>query len=866
MEVVQNFNKEMKSLLDHRPPVSRQKMSMITKSAIRGIKFYKHIVQSVEKFIQKCSPDYKVPGLYVMDAIIRQSRHQYGAERDVFAPRFLKNLLPTFQQLFRCDEKDRPLVVRVLNLWLKNETFPPEVIQSLLSLADNPEDANLLALAQAQVSVAINNQATASSSGGNSARRLKRPHHHHGHHHGHRQRQHSSQDFVDNNDNPIGAGVAMETMPVGDGEFDYVGDNSNEPSAAEQASIAMPQGGIISSVAELLQKFQDSDDVRDQINQLQSLQEKILQQSSMLSQQQMIDPEILAQLQVLLKELTKTARAAFERDQEAQRAKDVVAYDYGDESDSDDNAGSNGLQRQQRSKLNAAYPATSGGVDQNFLDQLQQMTDMLEQTRVLQEQLQSAMMQQQLEEAEQQQQQQHEEQFYQQQQTARQRLSYEEGEIDEEALAKAAVPAASSINKLSNYNDYGIDNSAPEGSAAVEETGADRSRHGHSHGHSHHSTRHPARSPATATTSSRRRRRSHSGGGRGESSERRRKERKRKSLPRLRNGRLSIVSATIFIGKLQKSTTEARLRSLLEEYGQVQALVLISSRGCGFVVYSKRKHAAKAIDKLRSTRLDGASLRVAWAPNKGIKDSELKEYWDEEEGCTYIPYEKFPRDQSWRELLQGGAFIDQDSVPIELIDLLRDPDPPDAADQPLAPPPPPPPAANRERHCSASFEPAATAATSTAAAATSAASNDAAEFSCVHPPPPMPPTVSSTLTSSTSAAADPAPPPAIVSPTAAVAASKQPPQRTTLLPMPPPPPSTQPPQQPPQQPHQHVRTPIPPPRPRPPQGFFRGGIGGGGGGIGSGILRPPLMPPQALFPPRGGGIGAWRGGIRRGGL
>lgn len=36
-----------------KPPISKAKMTAITKAAIRAIKFYKHVVQSVEKFIQK---------------------------------------------------------------------------------------------------------------------------------------------------------------------------------------------------------------------------------------------------------------------------------------------------------------------------------------------------------------------------------------------------------------------------------------------------------------------------------------------------------------------------------------------------------------------------------------------------------------------------------------------------------------------------------------------------------------------------------------------------------------------------------------------------------------------------------------------
>ena len=113
-----------------------------------------------------------------MDSIIRQSRHQFGPEKDVFAPRFTKNINKTFTNLFKCDKSDRvrmmcvhmlvpskstslplsfylslslflspsfspPLsfslylqgkIVRVLNLWQKNGIYAPDVIQPLLGL------------------------------------------------------------------------------------------------------------------------------------------------------------------------------------------------------------------------------------------------------------------------------------------------------------------------------------------------------------------------------------------------------------------------------------------------------------------------------------------------------------------------------------------------------------------------------------------------------------------------------------------------------------------------------------------------------------------------------------------------------------
>ena len=136
MEAVQAFNQEMTSLYEVKPPISKAKMTSITKSAIRAIKFYKHVVQSVEKFIQKCKTEYKIPGLYVIDSIVRQSRHQFGAEKDVFAPRFAKNSMITFYHLYKCSEEEKSKVIRVLNLWQKNNVFPSDAIQPLFDMAN----------------------------------------------------------------------------------------------------------------------------------------------------------------------------------------------------------------------------------------------------------------------------------------------------------------------------------------------------------------------------------------------------------------------------------------------------------------------------------------------------------------------------------------------------------------------------------------------------------------------------------------------------------------------------------------------------------------------------------------------------------
>lgn len=44
---------QLSALYDVKPPISKAKMTSITRGAIKALKFYKHVVQSVEKFIQK---------------------------------------------------------------------------------------------------------------------------------------------------------------------------------------------------------------------------------------------------------------------------------------------------------------------------------------------------------------------------------------------------------------------------------------------------------------------------------------------------------------------------------------------------------------------------------------------------------------------------------------------------------------------------------------------------------------------------------------------------------------------------------------------------------------------------------------------
>ncbi|CAF1420059.1 unnamed protein product [Adineta ricciae] len=131
---VKEFCHELHSILDSRPSISKAKMMSITKAALKAMKYYKHIVMNVEKFITKCKPEYKIPGLYVIDSIIRQSRHQYGIDKDVYGPRFAKNILSTLHQVNKCSSDERPKITRVLNLWEKNAIFSTDLIRQLFEV------------------------------------------------------------------------------------------------------------------------------------------------------------------------------------------------------------------------------------------------------------------------------------------------------------------------------------------------------------------------------------------------------------------------------------------------------------------------------------------------------------------------------------------------------------------------------------------------------------------------------------------------------------------------------------------------------------------------------------------------------------
>ncbi len=70
-------------------------------------------------------------------------------------------------------------------------------------------------------------------------------------------------------------------------------------------------------------------------------------------------------------------------------------------------------------------------------------------------------------------------------------------------------------------------------------------------------------------------------------------------------------------------------------------------------------------------RLEGNLIKVAWATSKGInKDRILKQYWNVEVGCAYVPWPElkpFVNFVNWAE----GGLVDEESIPPEYFSIYK---------------------------------------------------------------------------------------------------------------------------------------------------------------------------------------------------
>lgn len=117
-------------------------MTSIVGAAVRASKFYKHVVKLVEELIFKCTAKFKLPGLFIVDAILRQSKLS-SRDRDLYGPRFMRNIDAVFSALSQCLPEDKPMILRVLQLWREKCVYPEDLIKVLQDLVSNPDSPDL---------------------------------------------------------------------------------------------------------------------------------------------------------------------------------------------------------------------------------------------------------------------------------------------------------------------------------------------------------------------------------------------------------------------------------------------------------------------------------------------------------------------------------------------------------------------------------------------------------------------------------------------------------------------------------------------------------------------------------------------------
>ncbi|XP_048485585.1 SR-related and CTD-associated factor 4 [Plutella xylostella] len=529
MSEVKAFNAELSGLYDNKPPISKAKMSAITRGAIKAIKFYKHVVHSVEKFIQKCKPEYKVPGLYVIDSIVRQSRHQFGQDKDVFAPRFAKNMQQTFANLFRCPPEDKRNIIRVLNLWQKNNVFGPDVIQPLMDMAD-PNHPLHQEIQQQQnangSSMNISNSSDNRPSPGPAQHTPQGP-------------SPVGAQFQDDS-NPPPSGVKFNRKLLNDFEYDSEDEAEPPPQPPPQHTNPADALGSILTNPEIMR-------------QLQSLQAQMQMMTGVPMQNVMpMQMDIQMQMQHQNVGLPFLSQPEMPKQQESK----------------DDKAES----------------------DIEFVETGPQVIEI----------------------------------------------------PDANDSSRSPSPSRRRRSRSPRRRRRG-ERSRSRSPRRRRDRERDRDRE-------------KEKEKDSAKTSKER-----------EAERERQREREKKGLPPIKKENLSVCSTTLWVGHLSKLATQEELSDMFGAHGGVVSIDVVAPRGCAFVVMERRRDAYKARHKLDKHKLHSKEITVAWAPGKGVKGREWKDYWEVEHGVSYLPWARLQ--QLWRlgalsmDALEDGGSVDEETLP-----------------------------------------------------------------------------------------------------------------------------------------------------------------------------------------------------------
>ncbi|KAG1345895.1 hypothetical protein G6F63_005261 [Rhizopus arrhizus] len=134
------FDKELKSILETKLPVSASKITSLQSLATAHPKHHNYIVQCITRFIENAPPDYRLAGLYVIDAISRAVHKQLRKREENNEKGFfeLEGYLKRFAIVLKedslqgcfepCSVKDKDKVKKTLDFWEQGNIYPKEVV------------------------------------------------------------------------------------------------------------------------------------------------------------------------------------------------------------------------------------------------------------------------------------------------------------------------------------------------------------------------------------------------------------------------------------------------------------------------------------------------------------------------------------------------------------------------------------------------------------------------------------------------------------------------------------------------------------------------------------------------------------------
>ncbi|XP_040606455.1 SR-related and CTD-associated factor 4 isoform X5 [Mesocricetus auratus] len=598
MDAVNAFNQELFSLMDMKPPISRAKMILITKAAIKAIKLYKHVVQIVEKFIKKCKPEYKVPGLYVIDSIVRQSRHQFGTDKDVFGPRFSKNITATFQYLYLCPSEDKSKIVRVLNLWQKNGVFKIEIIQPLLDMAAGTSNAVPVAenvtnnegsppppvkvsseLAQAPTNSMPTVPQLPSSDAFAAVAQLFQT----------TQGQQKLLDRFDYDDEP----EAMEDTKKEDTAVTVAAPAAAPPPPSVTTPAIAPAVPVPSATSppppQVPFGYPGDSMQQPAYTQHQSMDQFPPRMMGM--QQDTVHHQVPLPPNGQMPGFGLLSTTPFPPMPQPGMPQP-------------------GMPQPGMPQPGMAQPGMpQPGMPQPGIPPAPPVQPTFQPT------------------------------FQPQNEPLSQKPHQQEMEVEQPCVpeVKRHVPESRKSRSRSASR-------SPKRRRSRSGSRSRRSRHRRSRSRSRDRRRHSPRSRSQERRDREKER-----------------ERRQKGLPQIKSETASVCSTTLWVGQLDKRTTQQDVASLLEEFGPIESINMIPPRGCAYIVMVHRQDAYRALQKLSrgNYKVNQKSIKIAWALNKGIK-ADYKQYWDVELGVTYVPWDKVKPEEL--ESFCEGGMLDSDTL------------------------------------------------------------------------------------------------------------------------------------------------------------------------------------------------------------